>query len=406
MLNRFKKHAAALAFAAALATCAAFTTLPAQSADLGGGCCADLEERIAELEATTARKGNRKMTVVISGQINKAIVYYDLGPDMKDWSVGDNSNSTSFLQVAGEARIGGSWKAGFVAQLGLGGYESRVTPGGIGYGHLEGDTNGLYTRKSFVYIEGDVGSFAVGHLSQATDEITNMNTSQAKIVSTPLGLEPLVGPGIGEVLDIFDGGRTDAVRYDSPVFYGFQLSASAAPGTFDSNGNSDGTIWDVALRYAKELVGFRVAAGVGYRDGVVIPNDEILGAINFGANVGDIKVISGSGSVMHIATGFFVTGAAGQVDVTDWSAGAPNLRGWALQSGVEEKWSPLGKTTVFGEYGRWDLGGVNPTYWGVGVVQGIDAAAMELYVNGRRYQTDGLLADDATVLMTGARVRF
>ncbi|HET6925922.1 MAG TPA: hypothetical protein VFI48_03545, partial [Hyphomicrobiaceae bacterium] len=33
----------------------------AKAADLGGDCCADLEERVAELEATTARKGNRKM---------------------------------------------------------------------------------------------------------------------------------------------------------------------------------------------------------------------------------------------------------------------------------------------------------------------------------------------------------
>jgi hypothetical protein len=30
----------------------------ASSADLGGDCCADLEERVAELEATTVRKGN------------------------------------------------------------------------------------------------------------------------------------------------------------------------------------------------------------------------------------------------------------------------------------------------------------------------------------------------------------
>ncbi len=32
----------------------------ATAADFGGDCCADLEERIAELEATGARKGNRK----------------------------------------------------------------------------------------------------------------------------------------------------------------------------------------------------------------------------------------------------------------------------------------------------------------------------------------------------------
>src|SRR5690606_9061443 len=45
----------------------------AQAADLGGDCCADLEERIAELEATTARKGNRKVSLSISGWVNEAV---------------------------------------------------------------------------------------------------------------------------------------------------------------------------------------------------------------------------------------------------------------------------------------------------------------------------------------------
>ena len=41
--------------------------MPAAAADLGGNCCADLEERIAELEATTARKGNRKVSLTDFG---------------------------------------------------------------------------------------------------------------------------------------------------------------------------------------------------------------------------------------------------------------------------------------------------------------------------------------------------
>lgn len=31
-------------------------SVSAKAADLGGNCCADLEDRVAELEATTARK--------------------------------------------------------------------------------------------------------------------------------------------------------------------------------------------------------------------------------------------------------------------------------------------------------------------------------------------------------------
>src|ERR1700693_6336873 len=49
----------------------------ASAADLGGNCCADLEERIAELEATTARKGNRKVSLTISGWVGEQIMWWD-----------------------------------------------------------------------------------------------------------------------------------------------------------------------------------------------------------------------------------------------------------------------------------------------------------------------------------------
>ena len=58
----------ALAAAAGLLLGAAMT--PASAADLGGGCCADLEERVAELEATTARKGNRVVSLQVYGHVN------------------------------------------------------------------------------------------------------------------------------------------------------------------------------------------------------------------------------------------------------------------------------------------------------------------------------------------------
>ena len=51
----------------------------ASAADLGGNCCADLEERIAELEATTARKGNRKVSLTISGWVGEQVMWWDDG---------------------------------------------------------------------------------------------------------------------------------------------------------------------------------------------------------------------------------------------------------------------------------------------------------------------------------------
>ena len=61
----------------------------AQAADLGGDCCADLEERIAELEATTARKGNRKVSLTISGWVNEAVFFWDDGVESNAY-VGTN----------------------------------------------------------------------------------------------------------------------------------------------------------------------------------------------------------------------------------------------------------------------------------------------------------------------------
>jgi hypothetical protein len=46
----------------------AMTPTAARAADLGGDCCADLEERVAELEATTVRKGNRKVSLTIGSR--------------------------------------------------------------------------------------------------------------------------------------------------------------------------------------------------------------------------------------------------------------------------------------------------------------------------------------------------
>ncbi|MEO0811159.1 MAG: porin, partial [Pseudomonadota bacterium] len=50
----------------------------AHAADLGGECCTDLEERIAELEATTARKGNRTVSLTVSGYVNQAVMLFDV----------------------------------------------------------------------------------------------------------------------------------------------------------------------------------------------------------------------------------------------------------------------------------------------------------------------------------------
>jgi hypothetical protein len=89
----------------------------AMSADLGGGCCADLEERIAELEATTARKGNRKVSMTISGWVTEQIMGWDDSIN-SDAYVGTSLNDLgNRLHFDGSAKIDSEWSAGYSLRL-------------------------------------------------------------------------------------------------------------------------------------------------------------------------------------------------------------------------------------------------------------------------------------------------
>lgn len=106
--------AAALALLAGLGGLSGF----ANAADLGGNCCADLEERIAELEATTARKGNRKVSLEIYGQVNETLLFWDDGFE-SNAGVYTNDNSRTRIGFRGKAKINGDWSAGYRLEIGV-----------------------------------------------------------------------------------------------------------------------------------------------------------------------------------------------------------------------------------------------------------------------------------------------
>ena len=116
MFGGLTKTSSRIAIAAALGLTLggfAFKATPAQAADLGGDCCADLEERVAELEATTVRKGNKKVSVTISGWVVKSMNFWDDG-DEDHFVVGDKDYDlgTRFA-ITGSATIAPGWSAGY-----------------------------------------------------------------------------------------------------------------------------------------------------------------------------------------------------------------------------------------------------------------------------------------------------
>src|SRR5678815_5508102 len=112
------KSASGLALLAAAGVFVGGMAVPsAKAADLGGNCCADLEERIAELEATTARKGNRKVSLTVSGWVGEQVMWWDDGAEQNTYVVGLGSTLASHVKFTGQETISPGWYAGYVVHI-------------------------------------------------------------------------------------------------------------------------------------------------------------------------------------------------------------------------------------------------------------------------------------------------
>ena len=91
---------------------------PARAADLASDCCADLEERVAELERMAVRKGNRKVSLEISGLVNQALLGWYDGKDADVYEVTNDNERTRF-KFKGKAKIDKEWEAGYLFEIGI-----------------------------------------------------------------------------------------------------------------------------------------------------------------------------------------------------------------------------------------------------------------------------------------------
>jgi predicted porin len=406
----------------------------AHAADLGGNCCADLEERIAELEATTARKGNRKVSLTISGYVNEAVFFWDDGQEQNVY-VGTNSLEQSRFKLSGKAKIDGDWSAGYTLEIGV--------AGGVASQFSQLDDNGtspnsVTVRKSVWYVDSKkLGRLSVGqdgtstyHLLDDADGTNTRSFSDAEAAAVAMGAFRLVVNGTqqtvqwGQILGGFNnntpgqGGRRNVVKYDTPVFAGFSVSASW--------GEDD--MWDTALSYSGEVGDFKLVGKAGY--GESSDNNDTGSCVGtFGTHCTWWGV---AGTVMHKPTGLFVYGAYGEHTDDDIQAATVATAEdtntmWYVQAGIERKFIPLGKTTIFGEYRQDDVGRpeANRTvagltvaeasvdFWAAGIVQTIDAAAMDIYLIYRHADGDVTSTtnvktnlDDFDMLIAGAKINF
>jgi hypothetical protein len=419
-----------LAFVAVASLMVNGATNLAKAADLGGGCCADLEERIVELEATTARKGNRAVSLQIYGQINKALLIWDDGVD-SDAFVVDNTLASSRFGLRGEARIKEGLTAGYLIEFETNDARADSVHNGYQRGYLEhgfpsgvasrehgddpeGAFSSLVLRHNNWYIDSDrLGRITVGTgntaFSGSTEVVlgSSMRNADANI-GADFNIRDRSGerhgflnvPGDEWAWD-FSGNtsRNQLIRYDTPSIYGFMLSTSWG----------DNDYADVAVRFKQEFGSIRIAGALSQQ----WDNQE---GIDIKGQNHDFQTLGGSVSALHMPTGLYAAFAAGRRDYED--KGFEDEKFWYLQGGIERQWLSYGTTTIYGEYGRYDgyhqlhydaMNNSETTRLGFGLNQKIDSAGMDLYAHGTVWsfeddtQTD---YQDLSTVVVGSRLQF
>jgi hypothetical protein len=380
-------------------------TIPALAADKAAveignaNAVSDLEERIAELEATVARKGNRKVKLTVSGWVAEQIMWWDDGKEQNVYVGGLGRTLASHVKFSGEALITPNWSAGFVVHL------EAVTADPLGWSQAdaEGGGSAVEAYQTYWFIRNKTfGKVSVGKQSTASDNAALLVDGSGSVVPAnwvmfdnasfylngaggtwgDLAYCNFSSAGLGGDCT---AGPQNAIRYDSPEWQGnlkgFSFSASWGGDDF----------WDATVRQSFEAGGFKVAGAVSYA--------RTTGTPNLAVGAEAVQYAQGGLYLQHMATGLFAYGAYGQEK--DGAQGKDGKR-WYAKVGARERWNSLGHTVLYAEYGRADdmfnNAGLNHASWfdvatssemtqmGLGLVQEIDSAAMTLWLSYRRYE--------------------
>ena len=417
MLRGFLSSVSGLSVAAAVLLASHLT--PAHAADLGGDCCADLETRVAELELTTVRKGNRRVSLTISGRVNANVMWWSenaTGPsaapsdETRDVYFGNSTPDTRDPNIvfSGAGQISADMSAGFSMQTDakFGGANTQTThqtgPA------LSGDTTYVFLKSK------SLGELRLGAMFSASDDAYYLNfgggtvggVSGANHTGSFL-LRDINGTltdssyfsALGEMSDNIH----DALMYVSPTVSGLTFKASVG-------GEDTGA---ASLTWIGKFNTVEVEAGAGYQASNEIDGNcagkggQCLQLFDTASQLSpwtdsahtNLRALGLSGSVWDTASGFYLSGeyshiyadASGRSDPTNWFAQA----GWTKNA------SGLGATTLYGSYDRTDNKITNDTsahYWNVGADQAIDSVASNLYLH---YQHDSFDTSGAIVGSSG-----
>ena len=414
---------AILAAAGILVGGVTLTPTKARAADLGGDCCADLEERVAELEATTVRKGNRKVSLTITGRVAATMTYWvenstppldaDEAPiDHKsDLYFGDRSGNGPQLIFKGDAKISSDVSAGYYIELGI-----TALNGGTHDGtddKLSGNTQGSHeangaagtaSANTYVFLTSkSLGTLQLGKIDSAGDQFNvNFNGSWVNGLTTGRATQTFrIRDNTGEFngslyssyMSTLEHGGENGLRYITPAFGGFSVNASV-------HGDDK---WGVGANFAQTFGTIAVGLGAGYGQ-----DRRVDGNANFTGLSAGIKEAN---------SGLFLQGAWTKKEFL--IIGRNDATNLNVQGGWGKNVNGAGVTTLFVGYDKSLDVKANTSEahtWTVGLDQAVDSAAMNLFLLYENTEIDKAVgggpdggadvAGSISALTAGAAIKF
>jgi hypothetical protein len=265
---------------------------------------------------TTISSGNDRVSLTISGQVSRGVLYANDGQDSEIFHV-DNANASTRIRFVGEGRFDEDLSIGTNIETQM---QSNSTSAVNQLGDRGADgTDFLSQHKLELYFDHQrFGKLTIGQGNTASNGTAEVDLSGTSLVNDssvgdsaggllfrrtdlPVGVTGISpsSPTVGAAFTNLDGlSRDDRVRYDTPAYYGFGLSGSAI---------ADGR-WDVAGRFGREFADMLLLeAAMAY------------------ANTADAaNTVDGSVSALHTPTGLNLTYAAGVSTALTTAAPARN----------------------------------------------------------------------------------
>ena len=409
------------------------------------------------------------MSLTVSGWVAEQVMWWDDGFEQNVYVTGLGTTLATNVKFTGQATIAPGYYAGYVLHLEAIDSDSLTIDQGV-RGLLGTGAQGVAVDpltqsgsfessvvtvlQSFWFIKSDhLGKVSVGRQSQASDNTAILVDGSGSLVpanwvafdvnafqiyrkdASAAGM--LWGGagscrGMGGAWGDCDGLTREAVRYDSPTWNGFSVSASWG----------DDDFWDVAARYAGEFNGIKISAAAAYNqwtDGnspIGAPGTtfvlvspalplNITGSNSLSGvypNPGQANYFQAGLYLEHVPTGLWGMFDYGRLDDNNAAGlGLPITNTYYFKAGLRERWSQLGHTVLYGEYLRNNDGNninvctgaliaaatCNSNYdshlsvWGLGMVQEIDAAAMSLWVSYRHLSLNDDFAAPGVVTAGG-----